>query len=552
MARRLRADVSSFAWNLLMTSDQSLSGLFHSPPLTIDANHGIEEALQVMTERRISCLLVRQPGGGDICGIVTEKDLVRSYSGVAHHACKRVSDIMATQLQTVPASMGHLEAYRLMMERRIRHLPVTDADGKIIGIITESDYVHSLGADYYVRMKDVASVMAPATLMEPGDSLRQALSQLSRSDVTCVVVVENSGGDQKRLGILTERDVVRLLRKDVDADKSRLSEVMTSPVVTVSRDATLFDASEILAERRIRRVVVVDGDGHPVGILSQHEIVKGLENEYIGHLEGVIAEKNRALSEFSDARQGLETQSQLLRRMLDELSVAHSELREFTKIAAHDLQEPLRRIMTYGQMLGRHLGEEVDEEGAGYLKVMMDQSDRARQLVQGLVGYSASMISLERLEIISTADAVQGALALLHTEIERYGAEILVSDRLPAVRASRAMLVEIFSCLIGNAIKFRRPGHVPKIEVSCSEERGAWHFMVSDNGIGIEEAYQETIFGLFSRLHPVGDYPGSGVGLAICWRLAELAGGRVWVESCLGQGSRFHITLARVAATADA
>jgi len=123
---------------------------------------------------------------------------------------------------------------------------------------------------------------------------------------------------------------------------------------------------------------------------------------------------------------------------------------------------------------------------------------------------------------------------------------------LPAVRASRAMLVEIFSCLIGNAIKFRRPGHVPKIEVSCSEERGAWHFMVSDNGIGIEEAYQETIFGLFSRLHPVGDYPGSGVGLAICRRLAELAGGRVWVESCLGQGSRFHITLARVAATADA
>ena len=408
-----------------MTSDQSLSGLFHSPPLTIDANHGIEEALQIMTERRISCLLVRQPGGGDICGIVTEKDLVRSYSGVAHHACKRVSDIMATQLLTVPASMGHLEAYRLMMERRIRHLPVTDADGKIIGIITESDYVRSLGADYYVRMKDVASVMAPVTLMGPGDSLRQALGLLSRSDVTCVVVVvENSGGDQDRLGILTERDVVRLLRKDVDADQSRLSEVMTSPVVTVSRDATLFDASEILAERRIRRVVVVDGDGHPVGILSQHEIVKGLENEYIGHLEGVIVEKNRALSELSDARQGLETQSQLLRRMLDELSVAHSELREFTKIAAHDLQEPLRRIMTYGQMLGRHLGEEMDEEGAGYLKIMMDQSDRARQLVQGLVGYSASMISLERLEIISTADAVQGALALLHTEIERYGAEI--------------------------------------------------------------------------------------------------------------------------------
>lgn len=532
----------------MMTAAQPLDRLYHRPPLTIDADSDIEQALAMMSEKRISCLLVRQPGGGEICGIVTEKDLVRSYSGVARHACRRVSDIMTSNLQTVPASMGHLEAYRLMVERRIRHLPVTDDQGKICGIVTESDYLRSLGTDYYVRLKDVASVMAPVTLMEPQANLRQALSLLSRSDVSCVVVIEHPDTTEMRLGIVTERDVVRLLRRGVDADTATLSEVMTSPLVTVTRDSTLFDASALLSERHIRRVVVVDEAGHPVGILSQHEIVKGLENQYIGHLEGVIAEKNQALAQLSDVRQNLEVQSQLLRRMLDELSVAHSELREFTKIAAHDLQEPLRRISTYGQMLGRHLGEEMDQEGSSYLKVMLEQSERARQLVQGLVGYSASMVSLEKLETISATDAVEGAQALLRAEIAKTGARIMVASDLPAVRSSRAMLVEIFTCLIGNAIKFRHPDRVPEIAVTCTGESGAWHFVISDNGIGIDDRYLETVFGLFSRLHPVGAYPGSGVGLAICRRLVELAGGRVWAESVAGRGSDFHVVLVRSSA----
>jgi|GEM_PF-2424872 len=528
-----------------MPTDQRLSDLFHCPPLTVDAASGIDAALQVMSEKRISCLLVRAGSGGqgDICGIVTEKDLVRSYSGVTHHACRRVSDIMTTHLETVPSTMGHLEAYRLMTERRIRHLPVTDEAGKIIGIVTESDYVRGLGADYYVRLKDVASVMAPATLIEPGEKLRQALGLLARSDITCIVVHDVAN---QRLGILTERDVVRLLRRDVDADLVTVGEVMTSPVVTVLRDSTLYDASEVLSEHKIRRVVVVDKAGYPAGILSQHEIVKGLENEYIGHLEGVIVEKNKALAELSDARQSLETQSLLLRRMLDELSVAHSELKEFTKIAAHDLQEPLRRIMTYGQMLSRHSAPHLDEEGAGYLKTMLEQSDHARRLVQGLVGYSASMASLERLETISTLDAVEGAQALLRSEIASSEAVIVVDQDLPAVRSSRPALVEIFACLIGNALKFRHASRPLQIEVSSLDDPGYWHFVVSDNGIGIDEAYQETIFGLFARLHAVNAYPGSGVGLAICRRLAELAGGRVWVESMPDQGSRFHVTLAQM------
>ncbi len=528
-----------------MSAEQSLSHLFHTPPLTVDADSDLDEALRLMTEKRISCLLVRRrsaDGQGEIIGIVTEKDLVRSYSGVSRCAGLRVANIMTTGLQTVPAGMGHLEAYRLMMERKIRHLPVTDDQGRIIGIVTESDYVRHLGSDYYVRLKDVASVMAPAPQLRGDARLRQALSLLARSDVTCVVIPGEAG----RLGIVTERDVVRLLRDGVDADAVTLAEVMTSPVVTVRSDATLLDASTLLAEHNIRRVVVVDAAGLPLGVLGQHEIVKGLENEYIGHLEGVILEKNRALAELGEARQALEAQSALLRRMLDELSAAHAGLREFTKIAAHDLQEPLRLTITYGQMLERHSRGRLDEQDRGMLQTMLGQSERARQLVQGLVSYSASMASLERLEEMSSAEAVAGALTLLHGEIDKSGGEVVVAGDLPPVQASRAVLVEIFTCLIGNAVKFRHPDRKLHVEIGAAREGDSWHFVVADNGIGIEASYLDSIFGLFTRLHPAGAYAGSGVGLAVCRRLAALVGGRIWAESTPGQGSRFHLILGSV------
>ncbi|OAN50117.1 hypothetical protein A6A04_01535 [Paramagnetospirillum marisnigri] len=519
-------------------STNTLADILRGPVLSIEADQRIEDALRLMSERRISCLLVTRQGA--TCGIVTEKDLVRSYSGVTSHDRNVVADIMTEAPLTVPASTDHLEAYRLMTERRIRHLPVTDGQGQVIGIVTESDYVRTLGTDYYIRLKDVASVMAPVSSLQRAAAFSRALEMLSRSDVSCVVIADTEGA----CGILTERDVVRLLRQGVDPQSVTVGELMTAPIVTVSRDSSLLDASALLAERRIRRVVVVDEGNRPVGILSQHEIVKGLENEYIGHLEGVIADKNQALEELSQTRWSLEEQSRLLQRTLDELSAAHAGLREFTKIAAHDLQEPLRGMLIHCQVLERQWGQAMPETAKGTLGIIVDKAERARQLVRDLVGFSGAMERIERLDDVETMDTVDGALALLRRQIEETGAEVTVVA-LPRVRATRAMMVEIFTCLIGNAMKFRRPQVAPRIRIEAEPEpEGGWRFTVSDNGIGIESEYNDQIFGLFKRLHPASAYPGSGVGLAICRRLVELLGGRIWVESEPGQGSRFHFTVA--------
>jgi len=518
-------------------SNNTLATIIRGPVLTIAADHTIDEALKVMGEGRISCLLVTS--GGKVCGIVTEKDLVRSYSGVASHARNRVADIMTASPLTVPMTTGHLEAYRLMVERRIRHLPVTDATGQIVGIVTESDYIRTLGTDYYIRLKDVASVMAPVAALGPYAPLSRALEMLARSDVSCVVVANAEGVR----GIMTERDVVRYLRQGLDPDTTPVATVMTTPVVTVPRDATLLDASEMLAARKIRRVVVVDREGLPVGILSQHEIVKGLESEYIGHLEGVVAEKNKALDQLTEARQNLEDQSRILQRTLDELSAAHAELREFTKIAAHDLQEPLRAILINSQLLERQCEGGLPQPAQLYLNDMVDGARRARQLVHDLVGYAGVMDTVERLERVDAAEAVRGALSLLRHELDVTLAEVEVGA-LPQVQATRAILVEIFCSLLGNALKFRREEEIPRVRIDAKVENGVWHFTVADNGIGIEPAYLDQIFGLFKRLHPSADYPGSGVGLAICRRLVGLLGGRIWVESEPGRGSRFHFTVA--------
>jgi len=517
-------------------SSNSLADIIQGPALSIPADADIAEALRLMGERRISCLLVEQDG--KICGIVTEKDLVRTYAGVAGHACSTVAEIMTASPLTVPHTMGHLEAYRLMTEKGIRHLPVTGIDGEVIGIITESDYIRTLGADYYIRLKDVASAMAPVFILPPEAPLRQALDMLARSDVSCVVI----GDVQGARGILTERDVVRLLRSDIPPDVTRVDTVMNHPVVTVGRDSSLLDASTILSEKHIRRVVVVDRDGHPVGILSQHEIVKGLESEYIGHLEALVAEKNRALIELREARQSLEDQSALLQRTLDELSLAHAELREFTKLAAHDLQEPLRAVTNHSQLLTRSLAGRLSDAEHQHFEFIVTGVARMRQSVRDLQSYSAALSQLDSLESVDTGEAARGAQALLQREAEATRAEIRI-DELPPVLGRPAMLVELFTALIGNAIKFRRPGIPPRVEVAAKDDGEFWLFTVADNGIGIEEEYLERIFGLFVRLHPADAYGGSGVGLAICRRLAGLLGGRIWAESAPGQGSRFHLTI---------
>ena len=235
-------------------------------------------------------------------------------------------------------------------------------------------------------------------------------------------------------------------------------------------------------------------------------------------------------------------QEELLRRSNDELRRANSDLEQFAYSASHDLQEPLRQIAIYSQLLGRRYAAQLDGKASEYLGYCIEGAQRMEMLIRDLLAYSqATKSSALPDELVDTNEVLEAVLKNLSTTIQETGAVLTVAH-LPKVRGDRVPLIHVFQNLISNALKYRGK-ELPKVNISAEESEGSWRFAVRDNGIGIPKAYHDQIFGLFKRLHDRNEYPGTGIGLAICQKVVERYGGRIWVESEGRQGSTFFFTL---------
>ena len=224
-----------------------------------------------------------------------------------------------------------------------------------------------------------------------------------------------------------------------------------------------------------------------------------------------------------------------------ELERSNSELEQFAYVASHDLQEPLRMVSSYTQLLARRYGEKLEGDAKEFMHYVVDGAARMKQLIEDLLAYSRVGTKGKQFRELELEAPLKRAVANLRAAIEESGASV-TWDALPRVQADDVQLAQLFQNLIGNALKFRGAA-APQVRVSAVEEEEHWKISVSDNGIGIEPQYFERIFMVFQRLHTKGDYPGTGIGLAICKKVVERHGGRIWVESALGEGSRFHFTL---------
>ena len=225
----------------------------------------------------------------------------------------------------------------------------------------------------------------------------------------------------------------------------------------------------------------------------------------------------------------------------DDLRNANADLEQFAFSATHDLQEPLRAIKIYSELLTKICGSTMQGEGQQYLGHLRSGASRMETLVRDLLSYT-KVSKFEKPEVAAdAAEALKLSLANLSNVVQEAGADI-TSDPLPSVCMHSAHLQQLFQNLIGNAIKYRSPDRRPLVHVSAERHGDAWVFAVSDNGIGIAPDYSETIFGLFKRLHTNDEYSGTGIGLAICRRIVDRYHGRIWVESELGEGSTFRFT----------
>jgi light-regulated signal transduction histidine kinase (bacteriophytochrome) len=229
-------------------------------------------------------------------------------------------------------------------------------------------------------------------------------------------------------------------------------------------------------------------------------------------------------------------------RVQEEVRRANQDLEQFAFSATHDLQEPLRSVKIYSELLAKRHGDTVDEEARKFITFVHSGATRMEMLVRDLLAYMQVAKFDAPNETADANEALNGALANLGGAISESGAKIS-ADPLSSLPVHGVHLQQIFQNLIGNAIKYRSSDRQPLVHVGVERQDGHWLFAVTDNGIGIDPEYKENIFGLFKRLHTSDEYSGTGIGLAICQRIVDRYHGRIWVESEPGRGSIFRLKL---------
>jgi PAS domain S-box-containing protein len=277
------------------------------------------------------------------------------------------------------------------------------------------------------------------------------------------------------------------------------------------------------------RIHYMSSSGHPV--FDEEGRFKGYRG--IGK---DITERKLAEEALRAAHDELENKAR-------ELTRSNDELQQFAYVASHDLQEPLRMVSSYTQLLERRFGDKLDGDAKEFMAFIVDGAARMKQLIEDLLAYSRVGTRARDFQPTDSALALEKACANLKGAQEQSGA-VVTHEALPTVHADGTQLVQLFQNLLGNAMKFRGEAP-PRIHVAAETREEVWVFTVRDNGIGLDPQYAERIFMMFQRLHTKADYPGTGIGLAICKKIVDRHGGRIWVESQPGQGCTFGFTLPR-------
>jgi signal transduction histidine kinase len=368
---------------------------------------------------------------------------------------------------------------------------------------------------------------------QPGAIIRAAIGAQLR-----VLLVEDNAGDAEL--------VLRALRDggfDPTGDTAQNAETFTERVLQNPYDVILADYSlpswngmetvEVLRREGLDvPVVLVSGS---LGELKAVECIKQ------GAADWVLKDQLARLPE--SVRRALRDKKlrDEHRQAQEELARSNRDLEQFAHVASHDLQEPLRMVATYTQLLAERYQGKLDADADKYMHYAVDGALRMQTLIQDLLAFSRVGREESDCKVIDCNVIVKIALQNLQAAIAESSAQI-VCEPLPAVVADGSQLMHVFQNLIGNAIKFRG-ANPPLIRVYAEKQRAEWVFSVADNGIGIAPEHAELVFVIFRRLHTRPEYPGSGIGLAICKKIVERQGGRIWVESQSGQGSNFKFTL---------
>jgi signal transduction histidine kinase len=316
------------------------------------------------------------------------------------------------------------------------------------------------------------------------------------------------------------------------------------PGILASLTAVLFAPSLIFNNHRL-----ADTNFSQMALLLVISLLVSRVASVRGKVEAALRSANEKLDErvrerteeLERANRALREHEALLLKQAEDLGRSNVDLQQFAYIASHDLQEPLRMISIYSQIVGDRYRGRLDAEADDFLKIIINGVRRMDTMIRDLLSYSRAVhtASIDT-ESFSAGYAVDTAIANLETAIEESGA-VIKRGELPTVVHNRVQLTQVFQNLISNSVKYRG-ADPPIVAISAAQDGADWIFSVKDNGLGIDPEHGNTVFDPFKRLHG-REYPGNGVGLAICRRIVERHGGRIWVESEAGRGANFSFTI---------
>lgn len=297
---------------------------------------------------------------------------------------------------------------------------------------------------------------------------------------------------------------------------------VTDPLAALARDARMVAAGDAHHE------VEVAGPGE-VGDLARD-------------VEAMRGRLVRLLDEAAAAREEIEASHAALEEQAEDLRRSNRDLEQFAYVASHDLQEPLRKVASFTQLLSTRYRGQLDERADQYIDFAVDGAKRMQRLINDLLGFSrVGRIGTEVTDVDLGA-VLAGVVADLSETVEATGAEV-VGEGLPTVRGEAPLLTQLLANLVGNALKFRHPDRAPVIRISADRVGEFWHLACRDNGIGIDTQYADRVFVIFQRLHPKDVYEGTGIGLALCKKIVEYHGGDIWVEPDVAEGTVIRWTL---------
>ncbi|MHB1357902.1 MAG: PAS domain-containing sensor histidine kinase [Anaerolineae bacterium] len=509
-----------------------------------------EEALRE-SEVRFRSLFERASDGIVILSV--EGQLISVNEAFARMHGYNATEMMGMSLNDLDTP----ETLRLLPERMRRMLA-----GEVLTY--EAEHYHKDGHAIPIEVSASTITLGNVTLLQcffrdiserkrAGDTLREGLlyaRNLIESSLDLLVTI-NVDGKITDINLATEKITGVPREKLIGTD---WWEYFTQPDLAHAEFLQVLEKEQIsdyqlvvrhtsgaLYDVLVNASVFKDEHGKVLGVFAAARDITRREQAERALRESIAHEYQAKLSEQQQQLEREQKAAQELREKTDELLRSNQELLQFAYVSSHDLQEPLRMVVSYTQLLAERYRGKLDEKADKYIGYAVEGAKRMQNLINDLLAYSRVSTQAKPFVETNCSDLVNEVVHDLGKAIEGNDVEVIVGD-LPTVLADRSQLGRVFQNLIANAVKFRGDAR-PRVEVTAHQNGDNWEFCVSDNGIGIDPQFHERIFIIFQRLHERGAYPGSGIGLTICKKIVERHGGRIWIESEFGAGSRFWFTL---------